>query len=93
MSQPQEPWNCRPLPAEKQQEMLVERDKEQQWNSSGSCTSCPRAPVMALSRKDMPALLEMKLLPWDLPSPLFSWLPGCSDGQSYPGMIKVIPQG
>lgn len=27
-SQPQEPWNCRPLPAEKQQEILVEGDKE-----------------------------------------------------------------
>lgn len=28
MSQPQEPWNCRPLPAEKRQEILVEGDKE-----------------------------------------------------------------
>lgn len=28
VSQPQEPWNCRPLPAEKQQEILVEGDKE-----------------------------------------------------------------
>lgn len=28
VSQPQEPWNCRPLPAERQQEILVEEDKE-----------------------------------------------------------------
>lgn len=75
MSQPQEPWNCGPLPAEKQQEILVEGDKETAV-VTGSCPSCPRAPVMALSSKNLPILLEVELLPWTDTTPVPS-SPGC----------------
>lgn len=109
-----EPWNCRPLPAEKQQEILVEGDKKTAvvtylgaippvlWGSKPLNSSernlahwlqhCPRAPLMALCRKDLPALLKMELLPWTGTTPVPCSL-GCSDGQSYPDMTKVIPQG